>query len=104
MSREGGAWKRYLEKQQVRIERRLNRYSNMNTVKDQLKETGDLSPYQKYKINTVSKYLIKALQKIKNNTYGICEVCKEEIDIARLDVVPAALTCVKCDSLKEEAR
>lgn len=35
-----------------------------------------------------------ALEKIGRGTYGICEVCHEEIPINRLQAYPAAKTCV----------
>ena len=37
----------------------------------------------------------KALEKIKNGTYGICDKCGKEIPEARLDANPAASTCLK---------
>lgn len=33
------------------------------------------------------------LDKIKHNVYGICQVCKKEIEPDRLDANPAARTC-----------
>ena len=38
----------------------------------------------------------KALKKIENGTYGICDFCGEEIPAARLKAIPYALTCVNC--------
>ncbi|MFZ4453145.1 TraR/DksA C4-type zinc finger protein [Salibacterium aidingense] len=35
----------------------------------------------------------KALQAIKNGTYGICEVCGKEIPYERLELVPETLRC-----------
>jgi RNA polymerase-binding transcription factor DksA len=37
----------------------------------------------------------KALEKIKEGTYGKCDVCGEEIPEARLEANPAALTCIE---------
>jgi len=37
--------------------------------------------------------------KMKKKTYGICERCGKKIDLARLQVKPQAIYCVKC--LKE---
>jgi|SRR3989344_3890525 len=37
----------------------------------------------------------KALEKIENNTYGVCEECGETISEERLKANPAATTCVK---------
>ena len=39
--------------------------------------------------------LKSALDKIKQGTYGLCEVCKEEIDAERLKANPSAKTCRK---------
>ena len=38
----------------------------------------------------------EALERMANGTYGICDNCKEEIDIERLKVYPAAKACIKC--------
>jgi len=37
----------------------------------------------------------QALSRIKKGTYGICVVCKEEIEEKRLKVNPIAKTCIK---------
>ncbi len=37
----------------------------------------------------------KAIKKIEKNTYGLCEVCKKEIDSARLEAFPEAEYCAK---------
>jgi len=48
------------------------------------------------------EYAIKeiddALNKIKTNTYGICESCGKEIDPKRLEIIPYARNCIKCES------
>ena len=33
------------------------------------------------------------LDKIKHNVYGICQVCKKEIEVDRLEANPSARTC-----------
>jgi len=38
----------------------------------------------------------RALQSTKTGTYGICEACRERIDPARLDILPEATLCLKC--------
>lgn len=35
-----------------------------------------------------------ALDKIKNNTYGLCEKCGEIIDVERLRANPSAMICI----------
>lgn len=43
-----------------------------------------------------------ALNKIKNGTYGICEMCEEDINIQRLKVKPHAKYCIVCRELIEK--
>ncbi|OGG88587.1 hypothetical protein A2592_00325 [Candidatus Kaiserbacteria bacterium RIFOXYD1_FULL_42_15] len=38
--------------------------------------------------------IVRALNKIENGSYGICEVCNEPIEPERLDANPAARTCL----------
>lgn len=42
------------------------------------------------------KEIEAALEKIKTGEYGICENCKKEIEIERLQTYPAAKACLKC--------
>ena len=42
------------------------------------------------------KDINNALEKIKNNDYGLCDKCKKEIEIKRLKIVPEAKQCLKC--------
>jgi len=37
----------------------------------------------------------RALEKIENNTYGICDITQEEIPLARLEAIPYAVMTVK---------
>ena len=89
------------EQQQARIRERIARYNNVDTVKEQLSSTGDISPYQRYKIDTVTAYLYQALRRLEVGRYGICVVCGGKIAKERLILVPAALACVGCDEKRE---
>ena len=42
------------------------------------------------------KDINSALDKTKNNTYGLCEKCKRKIEPRRLEIVPEARLCLKC--------
>ncbi len=44
----------------------------------------------------------EALEKIEKGAYGICEVCGEEIPDARLEAVPTAALCFRCQQEREE--
>ena len=43
----------------------------------------------------------KSLHDIENGTYGICEMCEEEISIKRLEARPVARHCIKCKTALE---
>ena len=45
----------------------------------------------------------RAIERIDNKTYGICEVCGNQIGKARLEVFPRATLCMSCKQ-KEERR
>jgi DnaK suppressor protein len=38
----------------------------------------------------------RALESAEKGTYGICENCGERIDPARLEILPQATLCLKC--------
>jgi DnaK suppressor protein len=42
----------------------------------------------------------RALEKIKKGNYGICERCKKEIPLERLEVIPEARYCINCQKKK----
>jgi DnaK suppressor protein len=43
----------------------------------------------------------RALDQIKNGTYGICVTCNAEIPIARLKAQPFADRCIRCATAEE---
>jgi len=55
-------------------------------------------------IQTLEKKLAsieRALQVVQKGSYGICEICHNPIDPARLAVVPHTTTCIKCQEKLE---
>ncbi len=38
----------------------------------------------------------RALQRMKQGTYGVCEGCQCKIPVARLNALPYSTTCIKC--------
>ena len=50
--------------------------------------------------NTIDMKLLReigdALQRIEHGTYGVCLECQEPISVKRLEAVPWARYCVKC--------
>lgn len=95
-------WSTFVQAQRVRIVERLERYNNPVTAREQLAEQGDLSPYQHYKINTVSAFLQRALAKINEGSYGRCDRCGGEIAYQRLQLVPAAVQCAACGRKEDD--
>ncbi|HAG50787.1 MAG: RNA polymerase-binding protein DksA [Deltaproteobacteria bacterium GWC2_42_51] len=45
----------------------------------------------------------EALKRIDNGTYGICEICGEDISEKRLEARPVTTSCIKCKE-EEEAQ
>jgi DnaK suppressor protein len=43
----------------------------------------------------------RALEKIDNGTYGICEMCNKPINTDRLEYLPYVTMCIKCQELSE---
>jgi DnaK suppressor protein len=48
------------------------------------------------------KKIKKALERIENGTFGICETCEEEITVDRLKARPVTTQCIKCKTKEEE--
>lgn len=44
-----------------------------------------------------------ALRRFEKGTYGICEECGQEIDPARLEVLPYATLCLNCKERRARA-
>lgn len=48
------------------------------------------------------KKIEAAIDKIDSGSFGICEVCGEEIDVKRLDARPVTTMCIFCKTEQEE--
>lgn len=103
-----------LEQRKENILKNLKEYKNEI---GELKNSGATDEADFASINTdsaveeaISKRLKKeleeieyALKKIENGTYGICEMCEEEIGIERLKVKPQAKYCIVCREIIEKS-
>lgn len=56
---------------------------------------------QKRVLSSVKANVKKALGRMEKGEYGICEVCGEPIDPARLEAIPEATLCAKCSRREE---
>jgi DnaK suppressor protein len=45
-----------------------------------------------------------ALQKIKEGTYGLCDICGKPIAANRLEALPAAILCIDCKAKHAKGR
>jgi len=45
-----------------------------------------------------------ALQKFEQGTYGLCDLCGQPIDPARLEALPQAYLCLNCKAKNEKGK
>lgn len=57
-----------------------------------------ISAQQKAELNEINR----ALHKIAHGNYGVCEMCEEDIAMARLKVKPHATYCITCREIVEK--
>jgi DnaK suppressor protein len=43
----------------------------------------------------------EAIERIRENTYGHCDICNGKIPLARLNALPYAMTCIECQRVAE---
>lgn len=48
------------------------------------------------------KKVKKALDRIENQTFGICELCGEDISIKRIKARPVTTLCINCKTREED--
>jgi DnaK suppressor protein len=51
--------------------------------------------------NKLIKKISKAIDRIENNIYGVCEKCGEDISLARLKARPVTTQCIDCKTKEE---
>ena len=54
------------------------------------------------KDSMILRQIDRALEKIQENTYGICDITEEEITLARLEAIPYATMTVKAQEKYEK--
>jgi DnaK suppressor protein len=55
------------------------------------------------KLEKCQEKLEEALERLKNGTYGICQMCEDQIPIARLKSTPFTDLCVPCKNIKNKS-
>ena len=60
-----------------------------------------------FRLRDREKFLLKkiddALARIENGSFGICEICEEEISVKRLEARPVTTMCIRCKEEQEKA-
>ena len=59
--------------------------------------SSELAELESRELNQVER----ALEKIRNGTYGICEGCSKRIPLARLNALPYTSLCIECQRDEE---
>jgi len=62
---------------------------------DEVEEYANKLPVE-YALEKELLNINNALKRIQNGTYGICEICKKEIQEERLEANPSTTICSKC--------
>lgn len=103
--------KRLLEKRRELLKGVQNSSSSsMETGSDGIQDIADQasSAYTKEFLLSVGdeerrvlKQIEIALQKIKEGSYGKCDVCKSPISLKRLEAIPFAQLCIDCKEKEE---
>lgn len=68
---------------------------NMEEEADEVQEYDNLLSIEN-NLELKLKDVNSALEKVKNNKYGVCEKCDKEINEKRLQACPEARVCMKC--------
>jgi len=84
---------RYLKTEKVLTEqsaepRDLEEYANIAITEEILAQLSDIEI-------EILKAIDDALERMRNGTYGICEVCGKEIEEERLEAVPWTTLCIQ---------
>lgn len=58
----------------------------------------------KRKVEASLEEVARALAKLEDGTYGLCESCGARIDRARLEALPRVQYCLECQSRHEQTR
>lgn len=101
-------FKKKLEEMRDRLNQQVKGTSDSFAEERRAFEEGGEDASHKMSLEVSGKELVvlrqigRALEKIEENTYGICDLTGEEIVKARLEAVPYAVTTVKAQEKLEK--
>lgn len=75
--------------------------SDIEEMTDAVEEYVSLLPVE-HALELKLRDVNEAIEKIKKNTYGKCEICKKNISFQKLLIVPETKKCKKCSQNKEK--
>jgi DnaK suppressor protein len=91
------------------IEKLENLRQDMRNTAERSPDEADTDTYEREKILALTHTLERklgsldrAIESSQNGTYGICEDCAQRIDPARLEILPQATLCLKCQRAFEQ--
>ncbi len=73
--------------------------ASLEAAADEVEEYSTLLP-QEHSMELKLQNINLALEKTKNGQYGVCENCKKEIPLERLNVSPESRLCLNCGNNK----
>ena len=113
-------YKKALEEERARLVAQAKRLQRRDSAEDQSDELGELSDYDNHPADSASETferekdlaidentddlidaIDRALEKIEEGTYGVCDRCGTDISKARLDALPYAAFCIECQDIME---
>ncbi|PKP25556.1 MAG: TraR/DksA family transcriptional regulator [Bacteroidetes bacterium HGW-Bacteroidetes-2] len=74
-------------------ENAIGRVSRMDAINNKSVNDSALQ-----KAETKVKHLYLALEKLKDVDFGVCRVCKNQIPLGRILLIPQVTTCVNCSA------
>jgi DnaK suppressor protein len=85
----------------------LNQYQDKNEYADftdqsTMESDRSLHLHMKQRDRNLLLKIERALEKIKDGSFGICEECEEEIGAKRLAARPVVTLCIKCKTEQEQ--
>jgi len=99
-----------LERERIEtLEKVENLRNDLRQMGEPTADETDIDAYEREKILALAHGLERKLESLdraihlaQNGAYGICEQCGERIDPARLEILPQATMCLRCQRQFEQ--
>lgn len=91
------------------VEKAENLRADLRRMGEPTADEADIDAYERektlalvYSLERKLESLDRAIHLAQNGAYGICEQCDQRIDPARLEILPQATLCLRCQRLFEQ--